>query len=127
MGLVLNAFLSGAISTTCMIQIPIRSQAAVGLSALEAGVYLLPYTLTMELGAMLAAPPIRRRRLPPVYSALAAAVMQLVGVALPSTVPCRSGIKRHVRDRNDRWPQGWSGHRPDDADDVACDGEERPL
>lgn len=84
MGLILNAFLSGAISTTCMIQIPIRSQAAIGMSALSAGVHLIPFTLAMEFGAMLVAMLITKRRLPPVYLALVANVMQLVGVVLLS-------------------------------------------
>ncbi|XDG03758.1 hypothetical protein ABKA04_003373 [Annulohypoxylon sp. FPYF3050] len=84
MGLIANAFLSGAISTTCLIQVPIFSQAAVGTSALGAGVHLIPYTLAMEIGAMLVAASIAKRRLPPVHLALVAAVMQLVGVILLS-------------------------------------------
>ncbi|KAI0883457.1 putative multidrug resistance protein fnx1 [Annulohypoxylon maeteangense] len=85
MGLIINAFLSGAISTTCMIQIPVFSQAAIGISALGAGVHLIPYTLAMEIGAMLVAMVIAKRRLAPVYLALVATVMQLVGVVLLST------------------------------------------
>lgn len=84
MGLIANAFLSGAISTTCLIQVPIFSQAAVGTSALGAGVHLIPYTLAMEIGAMLVAASIAKRRLPPVHLALVEAVMQLVGVVLLS-------------------------------------------
>ncbi|CAJ2502289.1 Uu.00g096830.m01.CDS01 [Anthostomella pinea] len=84
MGLILNGFLSGAISTTCMIQIPIRSQAAVGMGALSAGVHLIPFTLAMEIGAILVATIIAKRRLPPVYLALVAGVLQLVGVVLLS-------------------------------------------
>jgi hypothetical protein len=70
-----------------IITIPIRSQAAIGLTALNAGVYLLPYTLSMELGAFLVAMVVKRRRLVPMYLGLLAAVLQLVGVSLLSLGP----------------------------------------
>ncbi|KAF2643322.1 hypothetical protein P280DRAFT_422076 [Massarina eburnea CBS 473.64] len=82
MGLILNAFLSGAISITCMIQIPTRLQTAIVISAMKAGIYLIPFTL-----AMLVAIVIKKRRLSPVYLALMTAAMQLVGVVLLSLGP----------------------------------------
>lgn len=87
MGLIVNAFLSGAISTTCMIQIPLRSQAALGMSAFSAGIYLIPFTLSMEFGAMVVAMLVKKRRLAPVHLGFAAAVLQLVGVVLLSVGP----------------------------------------
>ncbi|KAI2466141.1 hypothetical protein F4781DRAFT_434687 [Annulohypoxylon bovei var. microspora] len=79
MGLIANAFLSGTISTTCIIPIPILLQVAIGMSALSAGVYLIPYMLAMEISPMLVATLITKRRLPSVYLALVGAVLPSIG------------------------------------------------
>ncbi|PVH96850.1 drug resistance transporter [Periconia macrospinosa] len=48
-GLIANTFLVGAISTTCIIQIPLRFQTANGTSPLQAGIRLIPLSITIQL------------------------------------------------------------------------------
>lgn len=77
-----NTFLNGAISTTCIIQIPLRFQAASGASPLQAGIRLIPLSVTIQFGAMLVAVLARKRRIPPVYLSFVGAAGQLVGCVL---------------------------------------------
>ncbi|EGC49537.1 drug resistance transporter [Histoplasma capsulatum var. duboisii H88] len=49
-GLLLSSFMTGAVSITCIIQIPIRYQTAVGGTPLQAGIKLIPLALFQIVG-----------------------------------------------------------------------------
>ncbi|KAI0144561.1 major facilitator superfamily domain-containing protein [Xylariaceae sp. FL1272] len=84
MGIIANSFLSGTISTTCIINIPLRFQTAAGLSALQAGIRLIPLTVTLQIGAMLVAILTKKGRTAPIYLLLVGAGLQLIGVVFLS-------------------------------------------
>ncbi|CAI6237031.1 unnamed protein product [Periconia digitata] len=83
-GLLGNTFLNGAVSTSCIINIPIRYQAAVGSSPLSAGIRLIPFSLTLQLGAGLVAGLAKKRRMPPVYLSFAGGLFQLLSLIFMS-------------------------------------------
>ncbi|KAI1261413.1 drug resistance transporter [Xylariaceae sp. FL1019] len=84
MGIIANSFLSGTVSTTCIINIPLRFQTAAGLSALQAGIRLIPLTVTLQIGAMLVAILTKRGRIAPVHLLFVGASLQLIGVVFLS-------------------------------------------
>ncbi|KAI1179865.1 drug resistance transporter [Nemania sp. FL0916] len=86
-GIIANSLLSGAISTTCVITIPMRAQASAGDSPLQAGVRLIPLSLTIQIGAMIDAILTKKRRLAPIYLLLAGASLQLIGCVFMSRGP----------------------------------------
>uniref|UniRef100_A0A8H7NQR2 Major facilitator superfamily (MFS) profile domain-containing protein n=1 Tax=Bionectria ochroleuca TaxID=29856 RepID=A0A8H7NQR2_BIOOC len=79
MGLIINSFLAGTVSTTSIITIPVRYQASVGVSPLQAGIRLIPLSLAIQVGAMLVAGLTKKRRLPPIYMLFVGAAFQLIG------------------------------------------------
>jgi hypothetical protein len=74
-----NSFLTGMVSTTCIVTIPLRYQAAAGVSALQAGIRLIPMSLTVQIGAMLVAVLTKKRRMPPIYLLFVGATLQMIG------------------------------------------------
>ncbi|KAI0844145.1 putative multidrug resistance protein fnx1 [Daldinia vernicosa] len=87
MGLLVNSFMTGSVSITCIIQLPIRYQTSVGASPLQTGVRLLPFVLCGPLGVILTASISKKRRVPPLYSALAASILQILGLIFISRGP----------------------------------------
>ncbi|KAI2783795.1 putative multidrug resistance protein fnx1 [Daldinia loculata] len=87
MGLLVNSFMTGSVSITCIIQLPIRYQTSVGASPLQAGVRLLPFVLCGPLGVIITASISKKRRVPPLYSALAASILQMLGLIFISRGP----------------------------------------
>ncbi|KAI0147457.1 major facilitator superfamily domain-containing protein [Xylariaceae sp. FL1272] len=82
-----NAFTTGAVSVTCIIQLPIRYQTSVGTSPLQAGVRLIPFSAFGPLGAMIAAIVIQKFKVPPIYLALVGSGFQIIGLVLFSLGP----------------------------------------
>lgn len=74
-----NTFFTGSITTTCIIQIPLRYQAASGSSPLQASIRLIPFMVTIQVGGMLVAALATKRRMPPVYLSFLGAICQLFG------------------------------------------------
>lgn len=79
--------MTGSVSITCIIQLPIRYQTSVGASPLQAGVRLLPFVLCGPLGVIITASISKKRRVPPLYSALAASILQMLGLIFISRGP----------------------------------------
>ncbi|KAI0144466.1 drug resistance transporter [Xylariaceae sp. FL1272] len=86
-GIIVNSFLSGTVSTTCIITIPMRYQTSSGLSPLQAGIRLIPLSLTIQIGAMLVAVLTKRGRLAPFYLLLTGAILELIGCVFMSRGP----------------------------------------
>lgn len=68
-------------------QLPQRFQVVNGLTGLEAGVRLIPFTLSSPVGTGVAASVAGRLKISPIYIILAGALLQVVGFALLRTLP----------------------------------------
>ena len=80
-------FLTGAPFTVAVIQIPLRFQTVYGISALGAGIRLLPFAVLTPIGAGVTSAIAGKAKIPPIYLILVGAVFQILGFALLSTVP----------------------------------------
>lgn len=76
--------MTGAVSVTCIFELPIRYQTAAGLSPLEAGVRLIPMSACGPLGAVIGAMLTKNKRVPPLFLALGGALMQIIGLVFLS-------------------------------------------
>ncbi|KAI1772029.1 major facilitator superfamily domain-containing protein [Hypoxylon cercidicola] len=83
-GLLSSSFMTGAVSITCIIQIPIRYQTAVGGSPLQAGLRLIPLSVSGPLGTMIVAVIVKNRRAPPLYLSFFGQVFQIIGIVFLS-------------------------------------------
>lgn len=86
LGMLFSNFLCGAPFNVVVVFIPQRLQIVSGLSALSAGVRLLPYTFSAAIGAafsMVAS----KHKIPVVHVLLFNAILQTVGMTLLSTLP----------------------------------------
>ncbi|KAK4200774.1 multidrug resistance protein 3 [Triangularia verruculosa] len=83
-GLLLTSFMTGAVSITCIFQLPLRYQTSAGLSPLEAGVRLIPFSVCGPLGTIICAAFSKNRRVPPIYMALVGSCMQIIGLVFLS-------------------------------------------
>lgn len=72
--------------------LPQRSQAISGVSPLNAGICLLPYTFGAALGAVFGNIAGSKRRVAVVNLLLLGAILQLLGLALLSTLPVTKGF-----------------------------------
>jgi hypothetical protein len=70
-----------------MFQLPQRLQIVNGMSPVDAAVRVIPFSLAAPLGSVVAPTIAKVGRVPPLYLVLAAAVVQVVGFALLSTLP----------------------------------------
>ena len=66
--------------TTCMIQIPLRFQAANGESPWHAGIRLIAFGLAGPIGVAIAFGICGKRRLPPIYLLVAGCLLQMLGL-----------------------------------------------
>ncbi|KAI0190174.1 putative multidrug resistance protein fnx1 [Xylaria flabelliformis] len=85
--LLLNSFTTGAVSISCMIQLPIRYQAAAALNPLDAGIRLIPFSVASPIGAIIVASLAKNRFVPPIYLALVGEVLQIFGLIFMSRSP----------------------------------------
>jgi hypothetical protein len=76
--------MNGAVSITGMVLIPFRSQAALGSTPLQAGVRLLPFSLSIPIGFIIQATITRRFHSPPLYTALVGQIFQVIGLVVLS-------------------------------------------
>lgn len=72
--------MTGAVSITCIFQLPLRFQTSAGLGPLEAGVRLIPFSVCGPLGTILCAVLSKNKRAPPIYMAIVGEVMQIIGL-----------------------------------------------
>lgn len=85
--------LSGVPFTVAVIQIPQRYQTVGQTSPVRAGVDLLPSTLLLSLGTIVASVASSRFRIPPLFVFLVGGIFQTVGCALISTLGVHLGSK----------------------------------
>ncbi|KAI0169916.1 major facilitator superfamily MFS-1 [Hypoxylon sp. FL1284] len=79
-------FLGGPITVT-IFQLPERFQLVYGLSSLDAGVRLIPFSLAVPLGTGLASGIASKYRVPAMFIIVVGSCTQVVGFALLATVP----------------------------------------
>jgi hypothetical protein len=70
----------GAVSITCIFQLPLRYQTSAGLNALQAGVRMIPLAICGPIGTIVCAVLCKGERLPPLYLAIAGSVLQILGL-----------------------------------------------
>ena len=78
--------MTGAVSVTCVILIPLRYQTAAGLSPLQAGARLILFSAASPIGAIIAASLCKKRRVPPFYVMLFGELLQIIGLVLVTTL-----------------------------------------
>lgn len=86
-GLLVNSFMTGSVSVTCIIQLPIRYQTTVGASPLQAGVRLLPFVMMGPIGVTITAMISKNRQVPPIYIGLAGSIFQMLGLIFMARGP----------------------------------------
>ncbi|OTA64073.1 putative multidrug resistance protein fnx1 [Hypoxylon sp. EC38] len=87
LGILLNFAFLGGPTIISMFLIPQRFQLIYNTSSLNAGVYLIPFTITIPLGTIFASIIAGKLKVPPVYIILAGSCLQIVGFSLLSTLP----------------------------------------
>lgn len=68
-------------------QLPQRLQIVNSLTPLQAGVRLIPFTLAAPFGSIISAILAKAAKIPPLYLVIFAAVLQVIGFSLLSTLP----------------------------------------
>lgn len=85
-GTLILSFLSGIPYNIIVIDIPQRLQTVHGISPLGAGVRLIPFNFMIALGCILINVFAMKTRIAPIYLVFAGSIIQLVGIALLSTL-----------------------------------------
>ena len=80
-----TVFFTGAPLTVAIVEIPIRAQAVNGVSALIAGVRLVPFAVLVPTGIFLTSGVTGKAKIPPIYLLLIGSAIQVIGFALLST------------------------------------------
>ncbi|KAI1244498.1 hypothetical protein MGN70_014370, partial [Eutypa lata] len=96
MGILLNFVLLGGPTVITMFIIPQRFQLVYGTSGLDAGVRLIPFTVTMPLGIIFASAIAGKFKIPPLYLLLAGSCLQVLGFALLGTLPVTLEVPRQI-------------------------------
>ena len=66
------------------------------MSGLEAGVRLIPFTLMMPIGTVLASTIAGRLKVPPLYLILSGSCLQVIGFALMGTLPTSLDMPKRI-------------------------------
>ncbi|KAM0131600.1 hypothetical protein ACHAO1_007201 [Botrytis cinerea] len=86
-GMTLNALFLGGPWFVTIFQLPQRFQVVDGISALDAGFKLIPFTVLAPVGSVISAVLAGKVKVPPIYLVLIASCIQVIGFALLSTLP----------------------------------------
>ncbi|KAI1264505.1 putative efflux pump antibiotic resistance protein [Xylariaceae sp. FL1019] len=86
-GVYIGFILLGGPMTVTNFQLPQRFQLVNHLSALDAGVRVVPFGGAIPIGTILAANILNKTKTPPIFIVLAGAVLQVIGFALMATLP----------------------------------------
>ncbi|KAH8890386.1 putative multidrug resistance protein fnx1 [Thozetella sp. PMI_491] len=86
-GLLLGLFFLGGPIVVSIFQLPERFQLVHGLSGLDAGVRLIPFSLAVPFGTGLAAGMAGKFKIPALFVIMLGACLQVVGYALLATLP----------------------------------------
>ncbi|KAI1775503.1 hypothetical protein F4818DRAFT_51465 [Hypoxylon cercidicola] len=89
--LILVALCTGPPFMSVLINLPQRFQAVNGESALQAGIHLLPLLLASPVSTAISGQVAGRYKVPPFYTLLFGASMQLLGIRLASSIRFTSG------------------------------------
>ena len=76
----------GAISVTFIFQLPIRYQTVQGLNSLQAGLRLLPFSLSGPIGSVVSAGLCKSLRIPPIYIIIVGSILQVLGIIFTSRI-----------------------------------------
>lgn len=82
-----NALFLGGPWFVTIFQLPQRFQVVDGISALDAGFKLIPFTVLAPVGSVISAVLAGKVKVPPIYLVLIASCIQVIGFALLSTLP----------------------------------------
>ena len=93
MGTLILSLLSGIPYNIIVIDIPQRLQTVNGISALGAGIRLVPFNFMIALGCILINVFAMRTRIAPIYLVLAGSLIELVGLSLFSTLSSNDIMK----------------------------------
>ncbi|KAI1330226.1 putative multidrug resistance protein fnx1 [Xylariaceae sp. FL0255] len=96
MGILLNFALLGGPTVIGMLILPQRYQLVYGLSGLDAGVRLIPFTATIPIGSIFASIMSGKHKVPPVYLLLLGSGLQILGFALIGTLPSTLTVPSRV-------------------------------
>ncbi|KAI1413990.1 MFS general substrate transporter [Hypoxylon sp. FL1857] len=96
LGILLNFAFLGGPTIISMFLIPQRFQLIYNTSSLNAGVYLIPFTITIPFGTMFASIIAGKLKVPPIYIIMAGSCLQIVGFALLSTLPSTLEIPARI-------------------------------
>ncbi|CAJ2502464.1 Uu.00g098580.m01.CDS01 [Anthostomella pinea] len=86
-GILLNFFFLGGPTIIGMFIIPQRYELVYGISGLDAGVRLIPFTITIAAGSIFASILAGKLKVPPMYLVLLGSSLQIIGFALLGTLP----------------------------------------
>ncbi|KAG8157943.1 hypothetical protein KVR01_012215 [Diaporthe batatas] len=86
-GMLLSAIFLGGPWFCAIFQLPQRYQIVNSLQPLDAGVRLIPFTLAAPVGSIVSAVLAKAAKIPPLYLVIFAAVLQVIGFSLLSTIP----------------------------------------
>ncbi|XXG96499.1 hypothetical protein Hte_002782 [Hypoxylon texense] len=86
-GILLCLMFLGGPFVISVYQLPQRFQTVNGLTGLEAGVRLIPFTLLAPVGTGIAASVAGRLKVPPIYIIIIGALFQVIGFTLLGTLP----------------------------------------
>ncbi|KAH9892320.1 putative multidrug resistance protein fnx1 [Xylariomycetidae sp. FL2044] len=91
-GLLLNLFLLGGPTLIGIFLIPQRLQLIYGLSGLDAGVRLIPFTLALPVATIFASGIAGKRKVPIMYILIVGSIFQVIGLALLGTLPLTKDV-----------------------------------
>ncbi|KAF3003338.1 hypothetical protein E8E14_001185 [Neopestalotiopsis sp. 37M] len=96
LGLLLNQFLLGGPTLIGMFILPQRFQLVYGISGLDAGVRLIPFSFAIPVATIFAAGIAGKRKVPLIYIFIIGSCFQVLGFALLSTLPVSLTIPARV-------------------------------
>lgn len=76
----------GAISVTFIFKLPIRYQTVQGLNSFQAGLRLLPFSLSGPMGSVVSAGLCKSLRIPPIYIIIVGSILQVLGIIFTSRI-----------------------------------------
>ncbi|KAI2469978.1 major facilitator superfamily domain-containing protein [Annulohypoxylon bovei var. microspora] len=95
-GILLSILLIGGPQVVSIFQLPQRFQLVHGLSGVEAGVRVIPFTLTATFGIMVGSTIASKFKIAPVYIALVGSCISVTGFTLLGTLPLSTDIPPRI-------------------------------
>ncbi|KAI0396977.1 major facilitator superfamily domain-containing protein [Xylariaceae sp. FL0594] len=95
-GILLNFLFLGGPTIIGMFIIPQRFQLVYGTSGLEAGVKLIPFTITIPFGAIVASSLAGKLKIPALYIVICGSILQGIGFSILATLPLTLSIPARI-------------------------------